>query len=65
MGTEFPWRWGRGAIFANLDVIWGMSVKVCVQAPIFLSGPAKYQKSLYQLLDEIGGELIRAYKIVI
>ena len=27
MGTEFPWRWGRGTISANLDVIWGMSVK--------------------------------------
>ena len=27
MGTEFPWRWGRGTIFANLDVIWGMSAK--------------------------------------
>ena len=26
MGTEFPWRWGRGTISANLDVIWGMSV---------------------------------------
>ncbi len=26
MGTEFPWRWGRGRISANLDVIWGMSV---------------------------------------
>ena len=25
MGTEFPWRWGRGTISANLDVIWGMS----------------------------------------
>ena len=23
MGTEFPWRWGRGTISANLDVIWG------------------------------------------
>ena len=28
MGTEFPWRWGRGTIFANLDVIWGMSIKI-------------------------------------
>ena len=28
MGTEFPWRWGRGTISANLDVIWGMSVEV-------------------------------------
>ena len=27
MGTEFPWRWGRGTISANLDVIWGMSVE--------------------------------------
>ena len=27
MGTEFPWRWGRGTISANLDVIWGMSAK--------------------------------------
>ena len=27
MGTECPWRWGRGTISANLDVIWGMSVK--------------------------------------
>ena len=27
MGTEFPWRWGRGTICANLDVIWGMSAK--------------------------------------
>jgi hypothetical protein len=27
MGTEFPWRWGRGTISANLDVIWGMSVQ--------------------------------------
>ena len=25
MGTEFPWRRGRGTISANLDVIWGMS----------------------------------------
>ena len=25
MGTECPWRWGRGTISANLDVIWGMS----------------------------------------
>ncbi len=25
MGTESPWRWGRGTISANLDVIWGMS----------------------------------------
>ena len=25
MGTEFPWKWGRGMISANLDVIWGMS----------------------------------------
>ena len=24
MGTEFPWRWGRGTISANLDVIWGI-----------------------------------------
>ena len=28
MGTEFPWRWGRGTISANLDVIWGMSDKM-------------------------------------
>ena len=28
MGTEFPWRWGRGTISANLDVIWGMSVQM-------------------------------------
>ena len=21
MGTEFPWRWGRGTISANLDVL--------------------------------------------
>ena len=28
MGTEFPWRWGRGTISANLDVIWGMSGKI-------------------------------------
>ena len=28
MGTEFPWRWGRGTISANLDVIWGMSVDI-------------------------------------
>ena len=28
MGTEFPWKWGRGTISANLDVIWGMSGKV-------------------------------------
>ena len=28
MGTEFPWRWGPGTISANLDVIWGMSVKI-------------------------------------
>ena len=28
MGTEFPWRWGRGTISANLDVIWGMSAKI-------------------------------------
>ena len=28
MGTESPWRWGRGTISANLDVIWGMSVKI-------------------------------------
>ena len=27
MGTEFPWRWGRGTISANLDVIWGMSAQ--------------------------------------
>ncbi len=27
MGTELPWRWGRGTISANLDVIWGMSVE--------------------------------------
>ena len=27
MGTESPWRWGRGTISANLDVIWEMSVK--------------------------------------
>ena len=26
MGTEFPWRWGRGTISTNLDGIWGMSV---------------------------------------
>ena len=26
MGTESPWRWGRGTISAILDVIWGMSV---------------------------------------
>ena len=31
MGTEFPWRWGRGTISANLDVIWGMSVKTISQ----------------------------------
>ena len=31
MGTEFPWRWGRGTISANLDVIWGMSDK-CIMA---------------------------------
>ncbi len=30
MGTEFPWRWGRGTISANLDVIWGMSVKTVI-----------------------------------
>ena len=28
MGTESPWRWGRGTISANLDVIWGMSVNL-------------------------------------
>ena len=36
-GTEFPWRWGRGTISANLDVIWGMSVhttKSCA-VPVF------------------------------
>ena len=31
MGTEFPWRWGRGTISANLDVIWGMSVKTFIK----------------------------------
>ena len=31
MGTEFPWRWGRGTISANLDVIWGMSVKTGIR----------------------------------
>ncbi len=25
-GNRVPWRWGRGTISANLDVIWGMSV---------------------------------------
>jgi len=24
---QYPWRWARGAIFTNLDVIWGMSAK--------------------------------------
>ena len=39
MGTEFPWRWGRGTISANLDVIWGMSVysiDFCGNEPRFL-----------------------------
>ena len=27
-GIELPWRWGRGTISTNLDVIWGMSDKV-------------------------------------
>ena len=27
-GIEFPWRWGRGTISTNLDVIWGMSVGI-------------------------------------
>ena len=36
MGTEFPWRWGRGTISANLDVIWGMSVESIVT--IFIEG---------------------------
>ena len=26
-GTEFPWRWIGSTTPANLDVIWGMSVK--------------------------------------
>ena len=32
MGTEFRWRWGRGTISANLDVIWGMSDQSCCRA---------------------------------
>ncbi len=27
-GMELPWRWISGTIFTNLDVIWGMSIKL-------------------------------------
>ncbi len=41
MGTELPWRWGRGTISANLDVIWGMSVKCAAPlSDVLLISPA-------------------------
>ena len=42
MGTEFPWRWGRGTISANLDVIWGMSVEnsLLPEAKVLIFGSA-------------------------
>ncbi len=27
-GMQFPWQWASGTISTNLDVIWGMSVKM-------------------------------------
>ena len=33
MGTEFPWRWGRGTISANLDVIWECRLKSRCRSP--------------------------------
>ena len=35
-GAEFPWRWGRGTISANLDVIWGMSVELATHRRLHL-----------------------------
>ena len=38
MGTESPWRWGRGTISANLDVIWGMSAYTTRRDTILADG---------------------------
>ena len=51
MGTEFPWRWGRGAISANLDVIWGMSVETVELA---LKHTSQCSESILRELCEIG-----------
>ena len=51
MGTEFPWRWGRGTIPANLDVIWGMSV---YWFGTHLPTPSRFQRRLGQASIGIG-----------
>ena len=47
MGTEFPWRWGRGTISANLDVIWGMSGKMDNR------GGHQYQNTADERLNDV------------
>ena len=41
-GIQFRWRWDSGTISTQLDVIWGMSVKIAeplVQTGIFCDHP--------------------------